>query len=151
MRDGEAGSQRRPMAAIKNEELFRFPIVERTYDAAPQIFAGPGGAEPFAFDTQERDFVERIDHSQACIEFQAVDNAYRIAETDMLRPQVAVTIDDMPRSHAFGEKIGPLGQKPTLHGIDVPHAPRWKAKSRVEQNTAIERKTAPPLRGMGFW
>jgi hypothetical protein len=85
MRDGEPSSQRRPMATIKNEKLFGLAVVECVYDAAPQIFAGPRGAKAFAFNAQERDFVERINHSQACVEFQTVDNAHRITETDVLR------------------------------------------------------------------
>jgi len=85
MRDSETSAQHRPMATIKNEKLFGFSVVKCVYDAAPQIFAGPGGAKAFAFDAEERDFVKRIDHSQPCVEFQAVDDAHRITETDVLR------------------------------------------------------------------
>jgi len=143
MRDGETSSQHCTMAAIKNKKLLRRSVVKCMYHAAPQIFADPGGAKAFAFDTQERDFVEWIDHSQACVKFQAVDNAHRIAETDVLRAQISVPIHDMPRSHAFGQKPGPLRQKPALHGVDVPHAPGWQLKARVEKNTAVEGKAAP--------
>lgn len=63
MRDGEARSKCRAMAAIKDKKLVGIPVVERVHDAAPQIFPGPGGAQPFTFDAEERDFVERIDHA----------------------------------------------------------------------------------------
>ena len=122
MCDGKARPQRRPMAAIKHEKLLGIAVVQRMHDAAAQILASPRRAEPLAFNAKKRNFVERIDHSQARVEFQAVDDAYRIPQTNVLRTQVSVAIDDMPRSHAFGEKAGPLGQKPALHGIDVAYA-----------------------------
>ena len=103
MRDGEPCPQRGPMAAIEDEKLLGMAVMERMHDAAAQIFARPRRAEPLAFEAEERDFVERIDHSQAGIEFQAVDNADRIAETNVFGAQIAVAIDDAPRPHAFGQ------------------------------------------------
>ena len=143
MGDGEARPQRRPMAAIKHKKLLGVPVVQRVHDAAAQIFAGPGCAEPFAFDTEEGDFIEGIDHSQPRVEFQAVDDAHWIAEANMLGAQVAVPIDDVPRPHALGQKLGPLGQKAALHGVDVANGSGGKTKVRVEKYAAIVGKAAP--------
>jgi len=121
MRDGEASPQRRTMAAIKNKKLLGLAVVKRPSDMAPQIFAGPGGAQPFAFETQEGDLIERIDHAQAAVEFQTVDDAHRIAEANMFRTQVAMPVDDPALSHPLCQQNGALGQEPALHGIDVAH------------------------------
>ena len=96
MRDGKPRPQRGAMAAIEDKKLLGVSVVQRAHNVAPQIFAGPGGAEPLAFDAEERDFVERIDHSQAPIEFQAVDDADGIAEANMFGAQVSVPVDDTP-------------------------------------------------------
>jgi len=136
------------MAAIKHEKLLGIAVMQRMRDAAAQILASPRRAEPLAFNAKKRNFVERIDHSQACVEFQAVDDTHRIPQTNVLRTQVSVAIDDMPRSNAFGEKAGALHQKPALHRNDAPYASRWQVKARVEQNTAIEGNAAPQLCGI---
>ena len=97
MGDGQARPQRRPMAAIKHKKFLRMSVVQRAHEAAVQIFAGPSGAEPLAFNTKEGDFIEGIDHPQPRVEFQAVDDAHWIAEANMFGAQVAVPIDDVPR------------------------------------------------------
>ena len=101
MRDGEPCPQRGTMAAIKDEKLVRMPVMEGTHDAAAQVFARPRRAKPLALEAEERDFIERIDHSQPGIELQAIDYADRIAETNVFGAQIAVAIDDAPRPHAI--------------------------------------------------
>ena len=135
--------QRCPIAAIEHEKLLGFTVVQRMHDAAAQILTSPNRAELFAFNAKKRDFVERIDHPQAGIELQIVDNGNGIAETNMFGAQVAMPIDDAPRAHALGQKSGPSGQETALHGVDVAHASCWKLKTRVEQNAAIIGEAAP--------
>jgi hypothetical protein len=120
--------------------------MERVHDVAAQIFARPRCAEPFAFEAEERDFVEWIHHSQARIEFQAVDDGDRITETDVLGAQVAVAIDDAPRPHAFGQILGALGQEPALHGVDVVDRPRGKPITCIEQDATVVGKVAPEVK-----
>ena len=131
------------MAAIKDKKLLGVSVVECVHDAAPQVFTGPGSAEPFAFNTQERNFVEWIDHSQARIEFQTVNDSNWIAEANMFGAQVSMPINDPPRSYALGQKFGPLGQEPALHGVDVAHGSGWNVKARGEKYTAIIGEAAP--------
>ncbi len=124
------------MAAIKQKKLVGVSVVQRVYDAAAQIFAGPGGAKSFALDAQERDFVERIDHPQACVEFQAIDDADRIAKRDMFRAQVAVPFDDAACSHPPGEKRAALDKKRRCRvsiARTVPAGRRKRGSSRICQ------------------
>jgi len=139
------------MAAIKDEKLVRVAVVERVHDASAQIFAGPGGAKPLAFDAQERDFVERINHSQGSVEFQAIDHADRVADPNMFGPQITVPIDDTPRPHALGEKRCPLNEEAALYRVDVAHRSGRQAKTRIEQNPPVVGEAAPELRQVNRW
>src|SRR5271169_1845843 len=94
----------------------------------------PAHAAPSRSHSRQRNAISSngFHHSQARIEFQAVDDADRITETDVLGAQIAVAIDDAPRPHAFGQILGALGQEPALHGIDVVDRPRGKPITRIE-------------------
>ena len=101
------------------------------------------GAEPLAFDAQKGDFVERIDHAQARIELQAIDNPHRVAEADVLGAQIAVAVDDAARAHPRIEKRAAFGQKPALHRIDVTDRPGRQREAGVEENAAIIGEALP--------
>ena len=125
----------------RTETTPRTAIAQAARDAAPDVLAGPGGAEPLALKAQEGDLVERIDRAQAGIELQAVDDPDRIAEPDVLGTQVAVPVDDAAAAHARSPAPRPAGQKPALHAVDPPHQPRRQPESRIEQH--------PPIVGTG--
>lgn len=61
MGNGEPRPQRCAVAAIEEEKLVGRSIMQRPHDAAPQVFARPGGAEPLAFHAKEGNLVDRID------------------------------------------------------------------------------------------
>ena len=147
MRDGETRAQRRAMAAIENEKLVGVSVVQRVHDAAAQIFAGPGGAKSFAFDAQERDFVERIDHPQP-----ALNSRQSMMRTGSPRQICSGRRSPCPSTMRrvrtrSARSSARSGQKAALHGVDVAHAPGRKVKARVEQNAAIVGEAAPQLRG----
>jgi hypothetical protein len=83
MCDGEPCPQRSTIAAIKDEKVFRMPDTKGAHEAVPQVFARPRGPKPLAFETEERNFVDRIDHSQPSVEFQTIDDPDRIAEANV--------------------------------------------------------------------
>lgn len=74
MRDCQPRAQRRAMAAIEREQFLDRPVTQHAlhppFDSGPD----PSGTEPLAFETEESDLVERIDHAKPRIEFQAVDD-----------------------------------------------------------------------------
>jgi hypothetical protein len=57
------------------------------------VAAGPWVAKPLAFETEECHLVERVRRTQHGIELQAIDDTWRVAETDVLRSQVDVCVD----------------------------------------------------------
>jgi len=90
------------MAAIEGEKLIRVATVEEVCKAPLQILCSPGGTQPFALEAKERDFVERIHHAQSRIEFQTINDPDRITKKNMLRPQISMTVDDVPALYTFG-------------------------------------------------
>jgi hypothetical protein len=132
MRDRQARPQHRPVASVKDEQRRGRRVGEATMH---QIKDPPGSRtppQPGAFERQEGNLVERIIRPQARIEFQAIDRARRIAEPDMLGPQVAMAVDDVATFHPRHEKIATLGQETPLHAIDGAHQPSRQVEPRME-------------------
>ena len=143
MRDSEPRPQRRAVAAIEQKQLVGVSVMQRVGDAAAQIFACPGGAQPFALDAEECELVERIDHAQAGVEFQAIDDAHRIAEPNVFGAQIAMTVDDAARSHPRGDERAALGQETPLHSVAMAHRSCRQVEARVEQDTLVISETLP--------
>jgi hypothetical protein len=94
-------ARRARKATIKQVELARDSVGEPARHLAPYVSTDPSSAEAFAFEIEESDLVEGIHHPQTVVELQAIDNAHWVAKPDMLRAQVAMTIDNM----AFAYKL----------------------------------------------
>jgi len=137
MRDRQPRPQRRAMTAVEGKQRFGPAVVQRRFDAALEIFPGPSGAEALAFESEICDLVEWIEHPQALVELQAVDDLHRPAEPDVLRPQIAVGLDDAARPDQVGEHGCMTVQEFTLSAIDAPNQPRRKGEARVEQHPAV--------------
>jgi len=118
-------------------------------EAPLQMLRRPGGPQPLALNAKERDFVERIDHTQSRIELQTIDDADRIAEMDMLGPQVSMTVDDTPALHPIRQKIAPFAEKAPLHALDVAHPACRKSKAGVEQNAVVVGQAPPEFCNVG--
>jgi hypothetical protein len=101
MGNGQPRPQRRATASVELEQLVGNSIWQTVHDVSFDVFARPGGAEAIAFDAQERDLVERVDGPQARVEFETIDDQHWIAEPDVLRPQVAMPVDNAAATTAF--------------------------------------------------
>jgi hypothetical protein len=108
MGDGQPSPETGAIAAVEEEQLGRDFIVQRMCHDPPQIVVYPSRTEPGAFESQERDLIERIYRAQAGIELEAVDHPHTVVEPDMLRAQVAVAVDKTPLRDAFGEELRTL-------------------------------------------
>ncbi len=108
MGDCQAGPQGRAMAAIEQEQGVRRILIETVHDAAAQVLTSPGDAQPFALETEEGDFVQRVAGAEPIIELEAVDDADRISEPDVLRTQIAMAVNDVLAQHAVNQKIATL-------------------------------------------
>lgn len=74
----------------------------------PDVSADPSDSEAFASEIEKRDLMQRIHHPQTVIELQAIDDPYGVAQPNMLRAQVAVSINKMPLAHSCGENATSL-------------------------------------------
>jgi hypothetical protein len=59
----------------------------------PDPIACGKAPEPLAFQMKERNFVQCIQSAEAIIEFKTINDREGIAQPDMFRPQVAMTVD----------------------------------------------------------
>jgi hypothetical protein len=115
VRDRQTGPQRRTMAAVEPKQCVRRVVIQATHRAPAQVLAGPGDSQSFALETEEREFIQRVAGAEPIVEFEAIDDADRISEPDVLRTQIAVSVDDVPAQHAFDQKIATLRQEAALH------------------------------------
>jgi hypothetical protein len=69
---------------------------------ALDVLTRPGASETIALDAEIGDLIERIDHPQLSIEFQAIDNSHLVSEPDMFRPKIAVSVHDSAPARATG-------------------------------------------------
>jgi len=125
--DRQARAQRGAMTAVEREQLFRRAVAQCCGDAASNPLAGPSGSEAFTLEAQIGDLLERIGSPQARIELEAIDDPDRVAEPDMLRPQIAVAVDDAAFAHPTHQKIPASGEKATLDPIDPSDQPGRQA------------------------
>jgi len=96
MRNGETRPQGSAVAPIEGEQFIGRAVLQCRRYTPPHVAADPRVAEPFAFETEERHFIEWVRRAQRSVELQAIDDARRVAETDMLRSQVAMSVDNTP-------------------------------------------------------
>ena len=80
-------------------------------EAAAEIARKPRAAQPLAFQSEEGKFVERIVGAQIIVEFEAVDDARRVVEPDMLRPQIAMRVDDVAAGRTRREERAAASEK----------------------------------------
>ena len=83
--------------------------------------AHPGRTEAFALEREERELVGRIQQAEVARELEAVDDLRLPLEADVLRPQVAVGLDDVPAAYPLVEQCRRAIEKgalPRADGLD---------------------------------
>ena len=68
----------------------------------------------------------------------------------MLRAQIPVSVDDMPRAHAPCQKPCPLVQKSALNRVNELDTTGWKTKAGIVKEAAVERQAVPQIPDMGL-
>ena len=68
--------------------------MERLHNAGANIAANASCTEMLALEIEIGTLIQRIDSPQPRVELDAVDDLNIVSEPDMLRPQVAVPIDN---------------------------------------------------------
>lgn len=125
------------MAAIEEEELAARIVMEDARNTALQVVTDPGRSEPLALKAQVGNLVEWIDHPQLSVEFQAVDDPYPIGEPDVLGAQIAMPVDEAPKTRPPGEGFRPQSKEAPLHALDASDEPRGQTEALVQKNGAV--------------
>ena len=105
---------------MEQEDAARWIIVQQARKMLPDRIAKPATAKPLAFQMQERDLIQWIDRPQMRIELEAIDDRERGTEPDVLRPQVAVTIDNKSSVNPIDEDWRAVFEKSSLNGSILP-------------------------------
>ena len=145
MRDGQARAQAGAVAAVEGEKLFRHVIAQGVDGAASDMVAGPAAAQALAFDAQVGDLVQRIDGAQSRVELQAIDDGDRVAEPNVLGPQVAVAVDDSALAHAVSDQPRAAAEKAALRAVDAPDQTGRQSEPRVEQHALVVGEAVVPI------
>jgi ribose-phosphate pyrophosphokinase len=119
MRDGEARPQGGAIGPVEVMEGEGQILAQPTLEARPDVATRPRGAEPLALQIEVGDLVKGVDGAQARIELQAVDDPHLVIEPDMLRPQVAVSIDDAAAAYPRSQHGAAFGEEAALQAIDA--------------------------------
>ena len=144
MRNGKPCPQGGAVAAIECKQFVRRPVTQSRRNPPADVAPRPPAAEPLALEIEKGDFVERVGGTQGGVELQAVDDARRVAETNMLRPQIAMAIDDAPCPHAVRQQRSAQRQEAALGAVDAADQTGGHGKAWIEQNALIDLQTAFP-------
>jgi hypothetical protein len=149
MGNGQTSPETGTVAAVEEEEFGRHFIVQRMSHDPPQVLVCPFPTEPGAFETQERDLIERVYRAQAVAEFEAVDDLHAVVEPDMLGAQVAVTVDETPLRDALSKERRALVEKPALRPIRATDQSPRQYEARIEQGASVLRQARVPFAQVG--
>jgi len=100
MEQSEPRAQQRPVLPVKAMKRIGRVIAETADQPLAQARIHPWRTQPLAFEAEKGDLVEGIHEAQFKIEFERIDDCRRLGEADMLGPQIAMPLDDMPFAHA---------------------------------------------------
>jgi len=92
---GEPGTRQRTEAQVEVEKIVRDTVPAALAIASQDCQPERVAAQPRTLERQRGEIVQGIPKPQAAIEFQAIDDGNARCQTDMLGPQVAVTLEHM--------------------------------------------------------
>lgn len=116
-------AQHRPMTPIEEKKSTAGVVIQDKGQMLPDPLGSPQPAQPFAFEMQEGNFIERIERPQFWVEFQAIDDRNRLAQPDVLGAKIAMGIDVAPRANPPAQQGGALHGKAVLDLGDPRTAP----------------------------
>lgn len=81
---------------VKRYQLTGASIADRLPVLVHDLLSDGGRAKTLAFQGQVSQFVHGVEHAEPPVEFQAIDDHRLGEQADMLRPEVAMRVDDAP-------------------------------------------------------
>jgi len=118
---------------------------QHPHHAALDVIADPRRSEPLAFEREKRHLVVRINGAETRIEFEAVDDPDRMAEPDVLRPQIAVPVDDVPPTHAGGQNPCVRLEETELDRVKPTNETVRHSQPRIQENSLVVCEASAPL------
>lgn len=119
--------------------------MECLQNAGANIAANASCTEMLALEIEIGNLIQRIDSPEPCIEFDAVDNLNIVSEPDMLRPQVAVPVDNAPLLQAIQQHRALSPEKLAQHRVALPDQPQRKSETGIHKYCKVLLKIEFPL------
>ena len=146
---GDLGAQTGAESLVKSYQLNGTSIADCFAVVTQNLLTDVGCTETLAFHGQISQFVHRIEDAKLPVEFQAINDHRRGCQADVLRPEVAMRIDDAPVPRPLFKKIALFRQKLLLcRRQDDPPAP-W-AKRTGCRATRSDCSEYPPRSDAGI-
>ncbi|HET8543368.1 MAG TPA: hypothetical protein VFL68_02565 [Pseudolabrys sp.] len=145
MCDGEPSAKRGAVTVIESKKFIGRSVAEQVFQPLPKIASSPGYFEPVAFESKKCDFIERINHAEPGVEFEAVDDSDLVVQPDMLRPQIAVAVHDPAVAQSRDNLLTARLQKTALNCVDLAHQAAGNSKPRIKQDTLVVVEASCPI------
>ncbi|NRP74837.1 hypothetical protein ILFOPFJJ_05760 [Ensifer psoraleae] len=138
MNQAQPCPQQAAKAAIKRKQAVVRTIAKRFFQSSQKQRPDPTGPEHLAFEPEVTDFVVGIDDPHRAVEFETIDDLRRGDEADMLRPQVAVALDDLSTCDAGFDDTTHLAQTDTDTVEQGGHARCRELEFGAHQQLAVD-------------
>ena len=143
--DSEPSAKRGTVTVVERKKFIGRSVAEQVFQPSPKIPSSPGRFEPIAFEGKKCDFIERINHAEPGIEFEAVDDSDLVVQPDMFGSQVAVAVYDPAVTQSRDNLLTARLQKTALNRVDLAHQAGGNSKPRIKQDTLVVVETSCPI------
>jgi hypothetical protein len=129
----------------------RFGQLKSCHSMASDVVTKLPIAETNAFKRQEGQVVARVDSAQGCVEFEAVYDARRRTDPDVLRAQVSMSVDDATGTGTLGQQLAMSFEKPAVGVGEVTHRRGRQAAAPIGKRGAVFGSDSSPVRQQPGW
>jgi hypothetical protein len=125
------------MTAVEGKQQLGAPVAQCRLNPTLKVVARPFGAQSLAFEAKVCDLIERIEHPEARIKLEAINDLHGIAEPNVLRPQIAVCVDDPAFPDQVDEQLCVTAQETALRVVDASHQSQGQPETAIKQELAV--------------
>jgi len=103
--DCDPGTQEGTERLVKSDQPGRDDIAGGCGILRQDLGANGGAPQAFALHREVRQLIDRVEEAEVTVELQTIDDSGLGGEADVLGPEIAVCVDDLPLAGALFEQI----------------------------------------------
>ena len=146
MNGRQIGAQRGAITFIERQQFGRRRIRQCFSEPLNDPRTDLGVSKALALNRQIGQLLERVDGAKLGVEFKAVDDRQRLAKPDVLGPEIAVSIYDLPLLEPLQQQTAQAIQKLGLYAIEFEDACDGQAKIGMKKGEPVRPYNLPPFR-----